>query len=85
MSLEEPSPSAERPPKPGKESALNSKSLKIVTKLDKFSKERIIEIGMGVVPVSRTVPEVFFGFLLVRNEVVDVDCILKGANSELIG
>jgi hypothetical protein len=52
--------------------------------LDKFSEERIIGVGMGFVPVSR-VPSFVFGGLLARNELVDIDCILRVGNSELIG
>ena len=87
MSLEPSSSSAERLPQAGKELALNSKSLKVATKLvlEKGLEERLIGIGMGVVLVSRVPASAGFGFLVARNEVVDVDCILKGANSELIG
>jgi len=39
---------------------------------------------MGFVPVSR-VPPFTFGGLLARNEVVDIDCILRVGDSELLG
>lgn len=43
--------------------------------LDKFSEERIIEIGMGIVPVSRG--SFGFGGLLARNELVGIDSIFS--------
>jgi hypothetical protein len=50
--------------------------------LDEFSEERIIGVGIGVIPVSRGS---FGGGLLARKEIVDIDCILMVGDSGLLG